>query len=87
MKREADAKMKRTQGRPLPSGRLSAGKSAVFRDRDFHRWFRRIVSRGKCITAWLGLFTLLSYLFIYTPLKQRSPHSTTIGRFPGRCRR
>src|SRR5450759_5462610 len=28
--RDADAKMKRTQGRPLPSGRLSAGKARVF---------------------------------------------------------
>jgi len=35
------------------------------------------------LTALLGLFTLLSYLFIYTPLKQRSPHSTTIGAIPG----
>jgi protoheme IX farnesyltransferase len=29
------------------------------------------------------LFTLLSYLFLYTPLKQRSPHSTTAGAIPG----
>ncbi len=35
------------------------------------------------LTGWLGLFTLLSYLFVYTPLKQRSPHSTTIGAIPG----
>jgi protoheme IX farnesyltransferase len=35
------------------------------------------------LTALLGLFTLASYLFVYTPLKQRSPHSTTIGAIPG----
>ena len=35
------------------------------------------------ITALLGLFTLASYLFLYTPLKQRSPHSTTVGAVPG----
>src|SRR6266849_5057402 len=35
------------------------------------------------LTGLLGLFTLLSYLFLYTPLKQRSPHSTTIGAIPG----
>ena len=31
----------------------------------------------------LGLFTLASYLFLYTPMKQRSPHSTTLGAIPG----
>ena len=35
------------------------------------------------LTALLGLFTLASYLLIYTPLKQKSPHSTTIGAIPG----
>ncbi len=35
------------------------------------------------LAASLGLFTLLTYLFVYTPLKQRSPHSTTIGSIPG----
>ncbi|HYO80025.1 MAG TPA: protoheme IX farnesyltransferase, partial [Bryobacteraceae bacterium] len=27
--------------------------------------------------------TLTSYLFVYTPLKRRSPHSTTLGAIPG----
>jgi protoheme IX farnesyltransferase len=31
------------------------------------------------LTGLLGLFTLLS-IFSHTPLKQRSPHSTTVGR-------
>src|SRR5208283_2959862 len=35
------------------------------------------------LTSLLGLFTELSYLLVYTPLKQRSPHSTTIGAIPG----
>jgi protoheme IX farnesyltransferase len=35
------------------------------------------------LTGLLGLFTLASYLFIYTPLKRRTPHSTTIGAIPG----
>ena len=38
---------------------------------------------ANALTALLGLFTLASYLFIYTPLKQHSPHSTTIGAIPG----
>jgi protoheme IX farnesyltransferase len=35
------------------------------------------------LAALLGAVTLGSYLFLYTPLKQLSPHSTTIGAIPG----
>lgn len=35
------------------------------------------------LTAMLGLFTLLSYLFLYTPLKWHSPICTTVGAVPG----
>ncbi len=35
------------------------------------------------LSAALGLFTLLSYLFLYTPLKRRSPVSTSVGAIPG----
>jgi len=35
------------------------------------------------LTALLALFTLASYLFVYTPLKRVSPVSTTIGAIPG----
>ncbi len=35
------------------------------------------------LTAALGLFTFLSYLFIYTPLKTRTPWCTFLGAFPG----
>jgi protoheme IX farnesyltransferase len=35
------------------------------------------------LAAALGLFTLLSYLLIYTPLKKRSSACTTVGAIPG----
>jgi heme o synthase len=35
------------------------------------------------LTAVLGLFTLLSYLLLYTPLKRRSPACTSVGAIPG----
>jgi protoheme IX farnesyltransferase len=81
--RAADAKMKRTQSRPLPSGRLSAGNALVFAILISMAGFVELFVEVNALTGWLGLFTLLSYLFIYTPLKQRSPHSTTIGAIPG----
>jgi protoheme IX farnesyltransferase len=81
--READSKMKRTQGRPLPSGRITAGRALAFATVISLAGFLELFFAVNALTAWLGLFTLLSYLFIYTPLKQRSPHSTTIGAIPG----
>jgi protoheme IX farnesyltransferase len=35
------------------------------------------------LTMLLGLFTQVTYLGLYTPLKQKSPHSTTVGAIPG----
>jgi heme o synthase len=81
--RVADSKMKRTQARPLPAGRLDARKALVFAIVISAAGFAELSFGVNALTALLGLFTLLSYLFIYTPLKQRSPHSTTIGAIPG----
>jgi len=81
--READAKMRRTRSRPLPAGRIRS-------ERAF--WFGVVLAALGFVQLWLGanllagllgLFTLLSYLLAYTPLKQRSRHSTTVGAVPG----
>jgi len=81
--READSKMKRTQGRPLPAGRLAPRRALIFAVLISAAGFVELFAGVNALSAWLGLFTLASYLFIYTPLKQRSPHSTTIGAIPG----
>jgi protoheme IX farnesyltransferase len=81
--READAKMRRTRLRPLPAGRIRPARAF---------WFGVVLSALGFVQLWLGanllagllgLFTLLSYLLAYTPLKQRSRHSTTVGAVPG----
>ena len=81
--READSKMKRTQGRPLPGGRIEPRNALIFAVLISVAGFVELFAGVNALSAWLGLFTLASYLFIYTPLKQRSPHSTTIGAIPG----
>jgi heme o synthase len=81
--RVADGKMRRTQARPLPSGRLDAGKALAFAIAISVAGFAELWFGANPLAAILGLFTLLTYLFVYTPLKQRSPHSTTIGSIPG----
>jgi protoheme IX farnesyltransferase len=81
--READRKMRRTADRPIPSGRLSAGRALVFGILLSVGGFAELAFGLNWLSAFLGLFTLLSYLFLYTPLKQRTPLSTLVGAFPG----
>jgi heme o synthase len=81
--RHADAKMRRTQMRPLPSGRLSPGKALIFAIFLSIAGFVELAWGANLLAGLLGLFTLLTYLFVYTPLKSRSPHSTTVGAIPG----
>ena len=81
--READAKMWRTRSRPLPMGRIAPWKAL---------WFGAVLSIAGTIYLWqqvnslsaaLAALTLLSYLFLYTPLKTRTPMCTLVGSFPG----
>jgi protoheme IX farnesyltransferase len=81
--RDADAKMNRTKARPIPSGRVTPRAAFWFAVALSIVGFVELWLGANFLTGFLGLFTLSSYLFIYTPLKQRSPHSTTIGAIPG----
>ena len=81
--REGDAKMRRTQARPLPSGRLCEEKAFLFGIIISVAGFFDLQLFVNFLAALIGAFTLVSYLFLYTPLKRRSPHSTTIGAIPG----
>jgi protoheme IX farnesyltransferase len=81
--RDADAKMDRTMDRPIPSGRVTAPHALLFAIVLSLAGFLDLWFGANLLTAALGLFTLASYLFLYTPMKQRSPHSTTVGAIPG----
>ncbi|MEK7751278.1 MAG: heme o synthase [Acidobacteriota bacterium] len=81
--READAKMRRTRMRPLPAGRIRPARAFWFGVALAALGFVQLWLGANLLAALLGLFTLLSYLLAYTPLKQRSRHSTTVGAVPG----
>lgn len=81
--READAKMRRTSDRPLPAGRLNATRALAFGITLAVVGFGELAWFVNMLSAVLGGATLVSYLFVYTPLKQRSWLSTTVGAFPG----
>jgi protoheme IX farnesyltransferase len=83
IEREHDAKMRRTQTRPLPSGRLTeetvllvGGALSIF-------GLVYLASIVNLLTAVLGAITLVSYLWIYTPLKRVTTLNTAIGAIPG----
>jgi protoheme IX farnesyltransferase len=83
VERRFDAQMRRTARRPLAAGRLKP--SAVLR-------FGIALSAIGCVylaiavnvlASLLAIVTLLSYLFLYTPLKRETPLCTLVGTFPG----
>jgi protoheme IX farnesyltransferase len=80
---EFDALMARTRRRPIPSGRVTPTAALVFGIVLSVAGFMELWLGVNLLTALLGLFTLASYLFVYTPLKRVSPISTTIGAIPG----
>lgn len=80
---DSDAKMRRTRRRPLPAGRIKRSHGLAFGLLLSAAGFGGLWFGTNPLSAALGLFTLLSYLLLYTPLKQRSPICTTVGAIPG----
>ena len=83
MERSWDGQMRRTASRPLPSGRVSANEAF---------WLGALMSVAggvylaiavNTLSSLLAIFTLLSYLLIYTPLKRKTPLCTALGAIPG----
>ena len=81
--RESDKLMKRTRARPLPSGRMNPLHALVFGVVLGILSVVVIAVQVNVLTAFLGLFALLGYVLVYTPLKRRSPHALIIGAVPG----
>ena len=80
---DSDARMRRTCRRPIASGRMQRRHGLVFGVLLSTAGFGELWFGTNALAAAAGLFTLLSYLFVYTPLKQRSPACTTVGALPG----
>ena len=83
IERKFDAQMRRTARRPAAAGRLKpaavlafgivlAGAGSVY-----------LAAAVNPLTSVLAILTLLSYLFVYTPLKRKTPLCVLVGAFPG----
>jgi protoheme IX farnesyltransferase len=75
--------MRRTAMRPLPAGKMSANRALAFGAALSVAGFVELWLGVNLLAALIGAFTLASYLFLYTPMKQRTWWSTTVGAIPG----
>lgn len=82
IEKDLDALMKRTQNRPLPTGRVSVQNA----------WIYGLLMALSGIymlylinfaTAFFGALSILLYAAVYTPLKTRTPLCVFVGAFPG----
>jgi protoheme IX farnesyltransferase len=83
LERDHDAKMRRTQDRPLPSGRLTTEAVLIIGSLCAVSGLAYLAFAVNILTAILGALTLTSYLFVYTPLKRITTLNTAIGAIPG----
>jgi len=83
MERVWDGQMRRTALRPLPSGRVSSREALIFGTLLSVAGGLYLAIAVNYLSALLAISTLLSYLFIYTPLKRKTPLCTMIGAIPG----
>ena len=83
LERTYDARMRRTEDRPLPSGRLQPDTVLIMGGLCSAIGLVYLAGAVNLLTGLLGAITLVSYLFIYTPLKRVTPLNTAIGAVPG----
>jgi protoheme IX farnesyltransferase len=82
LEKDYDKMMARTKNRPLAEGRLSSSDALLIAGFSsiagitllalFNPW-----------TAFLGMVSLISYAFVYTPLKRVGPVAVLVGAVPG----
>lgn len=80
---EEDKLMERTKNRPLPSGRMKPTKAIFIGILLSILGMVLIYFWANLLTLSLGLLALISYLFVYTPLKHKSPFAVYVGALPG----
>ncbi|MFY0625167.1 MAG: heme o synthase [Reichenbachiella sp.] len=80
---EFDALMKRTKGRPLPTGRLSQMEASIFAFIVAMVGLSILWISTNPLTVLLSIVSLILYSFIYTPLKRVGPIAVFVGAIPG----
>ncbi|MDC1199706.1 heme o synthase [Flavobacteriaceae bacterium] len=82
MERDLDSLMDRTKNRPIPAGRMSIAAALSI------AVILTIIGISVLYsinpqTAMFGAISIFIYVFLYTPLKTKTPLSVFVGAFPG----
>lgn len=83
LERDLDRLMTRTRNRPLPAGRLSPRVALIFGLALGALSVPLMTFLVNPLTGLLAAVALVSYVWIYTPMKQHSPAALLVGAIPG----
>lgn len=83
IERRFDAQMRRTSRRPIAACRIAPNHALVFGALLSLAGVLYLALTVRVAASLLALFTMVAYLFLYTPLKRRTPMCTFIGAIPG----
>ena len=81
--RHTDAQMKRTAGRPIPSGIINLQRAILFAIVCALLGTALLMLTGIPLSAGIGIFTLLWYNLVYTPLKRITAFAVLPGALIG----
>ena len=83
IEKHLDAKMKRTQNRPLPTGKIDSTEALVFSAVLALISLAILWLTTNPLTTGLALLSMVLYSFVYTPLKRVGPIAVFVGAIPG----
>ncbi|MFG1494150.1 heme o synthase [Halobacteriovorax sp. ZH4_bin.1] len=83
MEIEVDSNMVRTKDRALPAGRIKPIYAVIQGWILFILGFSLTYLYVNKVTALLGALAFFSYLYVYTPMKRKSPAALFVGALPG----
>jgi protoheme IX farnesyltransferase len=83
MERHFDALMRRTARRPVAAGRIPQKSAFVFGVLLCAGGIAYLAAAVNVLSAVIAMLTMASYLWVYTPLKRKTPLCTIVGAIPG----
>jgi heme o synthase len=83
LERKFDAQMRRTAWRPAAAGRITPHTVLAFGLALAAAGTMYLAIALNPLASMLATLTLLAYLFVYTPLKRKTPMCVLVGAFPG----
>jgi heme o synthase len=83
IERKFDSQMRRTARRPIAAGRIEPIHALVFGTLLSLAGGMYLALAVRPAASLVAVLTLVCYLFLYTPLKRRTPMCTLVGAFPG----